>query len=432
MGARWDVARPRTRRTGRAAERLDTRAARRWCRRHDRTTAGAVRRTGLHLEQGDGRARLCRRDRARNGHPHRAGLLGRHRRRRLRRGLLHRRRAHGRRGELRAATSAAAGHARWRSLRSATSVSARAARAAPAAARPIRGRSTRWRRVWRSGRDRWRARTSRCFASCWRRSALPVLDASHAAVCAASERRRFGAALHARRDIERALAARTREIRAAGFEPQVEDVRGLSLVFAREGSIEAANLRRATPIASPSDRAFLTPNVLLRPIVEQAILPTVAYLGGPGELAYFAQVSAVADALGVRAPVALPRWSCTLVEPHVDRLLRTFGVTAGRVGSAGCARGERRARGDERASRRRRSQALRAAIATLPDGARPRSRTAWPRCCSRGLDAITPASCRSARTPPSRRYQATRDECLRDVATLRAALYPSASGRSAR
>src|SRR4029077_555569 len=72
---------------------------------------------------------------------------------------------------------------------------------------------------------------------------------------------------------------------------------------------------------------LLSPNVLLRPIVEQAILPTVAYVAGPGELSYFAQTSAVADALGVNRPLALPRWSCTLIEPQVQRLLDTFGIT---------------------------------------------------------------------------------------------------------
>jgi len=61
--------------------------------------------------------------------------------------------------------------------------------------------------------------------------------------------------------------------------------------------------------------------VLLRPVMERSILPTVAYVAGPGEYAYFAQVSAVASALGVPQPLAVPRWSGTVIEPHVRRAL---------------------------------------------------------------------------------------------------------------
>jgi hypothetical protein len=43
----------------------------------------------------------------------------------------------------------------------------------------------------------------------------------------------------------------------------------------------------------------LSPNVLLRPVIERALFPTVAYVAGPGEFAYFAQVQAVASALSV-------------------------------------------------------------------------------------------------------------------------------------
>jgi uncharacterized protein YllA (UPF0747 family) len=70
----------------------------------------------------------------------------------------------------------------------------------------------------------------------------------------------------------------------------------------------------------------LSPNVLLRPVVERSLLPTVAYVAGPGEIAYFAQVSAVADAIGADAPLAVPRWSATLVEPHVDDILQRYGL----------------------------------------------------------------------------------------------------------
>jgi uncharacterized protein YllA (UPF0747 family) len=57
-------------------------------------------------------------------------------------------------------------------------------------------------------------------------------------------------------------------------------------------------------------------------VIERQLLPTVAYVAGPGELAYFAQVAAVADALGVAAPLALPRWSGMVIPDDVDALLQ--------------------------------------------------------------------------------------------------------------
>src|SRR5207253_4306520 len=110
---------------------------------------------------------------------------------------------------------------------------------------------------------------------------------------------------------------------ARGYKPQVESVAGLSLVFANEDG-----LKRRIPIAesqkSLGSSAPLSPNVLLRPIVEAAIMPTVAYAAGPGEIAYFAQIPPISDALDVERPVAVPRWSTTLVEPAIDNILERY------------------------------------------------------------------------------------------------------------
>jgi uncharacterized protein YllA (UPF0747 family) len=65
----------------------------------------------------------------------------------------------------------------------------------------------------------------------------------------------------------------------------------------------------------------MSPNVLLRPIVERAMVPTVGYMAGPGEIAYFAQVSAVAGAMRCSNPLALPRCSGTIIEPQVRTAL---------------------------------------------------------------------------------------------------------------
>jgi uncharacterized protein YllA (UPF0747 family) len=102
-------------------------------------------------------------------------------------------------------------------------------------------------------------------------------------------------------------------------------VRGLSVVFR---SVDGVRTR--VPIAGAADLpadAELEPNVLLRPVAECAVLPTVAYVAGPAEIAYFAQSSAVAEALDVAPPLALPRWSGLIVEPHVERILRRYELT---------------------------------------------------------------------------------------------------------
>jgi uncharacterized protein YllA (UPF0747 family) len=134
------------------------------------------------------------------------------------------------------------------------------------------------------------------------------------------------AALDRAPDVASALADRAAELRAAGFEPQVVDTADLSLVFAlRQGVKERISIGDVRGAADGGVEA-LGPNVLLRPVLERSILPTVAYAAGPAELSYFAQVSAVADALGVERPLAVPRWSCTIIEPHVQRLLDRLGI----------------------------------------------------------------------------------------------------------
>lgn len=156
---------------------------------------------------------------------------------------------------------------------------------------------------------------------------IAVIDASHPATRAAGEpllRR----AIERGEAVQQALLDRTAAIAAAGFAPQVEVVSGLSLVFTNEHGI-----RRRLPIAEGLTRGrelapgSLSPNVLLRPVMERAILPTAAYVGGPGELAYFAQLSAVAEALDAAVPLGVPRWSGTILDSRTERVLARIGVS---------------------------------------------------------------------------------------------------------
>ncbi len=70
----------------------------------------------------------------------------------------------------------------------------------------------------------------------------------------------------------------------------------------------------------------LSPGVLLRPLWQDACLPTIAFVVGPGELAYLATVAPLYRLLGVPQPVFVPRASLTLVEPSMQRLLTRFSL----------------------------------------------------------------------------------------------------------
>ena len=75
------------------------------------------------------------------------------------------------------------------------------------------------------------------------------------------------------------------------------------------------------------DPSVLSPNVLLRPVVESALFPTLSYVAGPSELSYFAQLKEYFHAFEIRMPVIHPRFSATLVETKVGKVLDKFHLS---------------------------------------------------------------------------------------------------------
>lgn len=61
-------------------------------------------------------------------------------------------------------------------------------------------------------------------------------------------------------------------------------------------------------------------------MVESVVFPTLAYVGGPGEMAYFAQLRAYFGAHGIEMPVVYPRWAVTVVEGKTRKVLKKFDV----------------------------------------------------------------------------------------------------------
>ena len=164
---------------------------------------------------------------------------------------------------------------------------------------------------------------------------IAVLDASHPACRAASDRF-LRQALTSAAHVSDVLSARTQAIEAAGYAPQVAVIDGLSLVF-QSGLVSKADaLQRvrvripvadAAVVAREAEIGTLSANVLLRPILERSLLPTLTYVAGPGELAYFAQVAPIASALGTPVPVASPRWAGEVLDGDAYRTLDRLGLT---------------------------------------------------------------------------------------------------------
>jgi bacillithiol biosynthesis cysteine-adding enzyme BshC len=79
-------------------------------------------------------------------------------------------------------------------------------------------------------------------------------------------------------------------------------------------------------MAHNNPQAF-SPNVLMRPLVQDTILPTVAYVGGPGEIAYLALLREAYEEFGIPMPVVYPRKGFTFVEPHIGSTLETLSLS---------------------------------------------------------------------------------------------------------
>jgi bacillithiol biosynthesis cysteine-adding enzyme BshC len=88
---------------------------------------------------------------------------------------------------------------------------------------------------------------------------------------------------------------------------------------------------RLQPAAALLERARtapeeFSPNVLLRPIVQDTLFPTVCYVAGPNELAYLGQLRGVYDAFSTPMPLIQQRATATLLDSNAMRFLTRYDV----------------------------------------------------------------------------------------------------------
>ena len=146
-------------------------------------------------------------------------------------------------------------------------------------------------------------------------------------------------------ELTAAVLERNRELTAAGYHAQVHVEDHTSLVFLlengrrytlrRHGRDYQLNGRRFTTEELMDRAADLSPNALLRPVVQDSMLPTLAYIGGPAELAYLAQSEVIYRSILGRMPAALPRSGFTLLDQRGRKLMTRYRLTL-----ADCERGE--------------------------------------------------------------------------------------------
>jgi bacillithiol synthase len=137
------------------------------------------------------------------------------------------------------------------------------------------------------------------------------------------------------------LIERGKALEAAGYHAQVHVEAKTSLVFLLDGERRATLRRQNGEYASKDkqtgerkysaaqliDRAEqLSPNALLRPVVQDYVLPTVAYVGGPAELAYMAQSQVLYQELLGRMPVMVSRSGFTLLDARTAKLMDRYGL----------------------------------------------------------------------------------------------------------
>ncbi len=89
---------------------------------------------------------------------------------------------------------------------------------------------------------------------------------------------------------------------------------GVDKIYSRDELMDTA---RQAP-------AYFSPNVLLRPVTQDFIFPTLAYIGGPAEVAYFAQIKDLHGHFGVQCPIVFPRISATVLDKHSDSVMRKY------------------------------------------------------------------------------------------------------------
>ena len=113
-----------------------------------------------------------------------------------------------------------------------------------------------------------------------------------------------------------------------GYHAQVQTQDGSLALFTLDGGRRAIQRQDAVALVAQAGKepGNFSPNVLLRPIVQDSLFPTISYVCGPSELAYLGQLRGVYEHFGIPMPLMYPRASATLVDSAALRFLTKYNV----------------------------------------------------------------------------------------------------------
>jgi bacillithiol biosynthesis cysteine-adding enzyme BshC len=143
-------------------------------------------------------------------------------------------------------------------------------------------------------------------------------------------------ALEIASDLKQRLLDRNKELEDSGYHAQVHIEAKTSLFFLlengkrialrrQEGSYLSSD-RRYTPAELAQHAENLSPNAILRPVMQDYLLPTAAYVGGPAEIAYFAQSQVLYEALLGGMPRVVSRAGFTILSGRTTKLMKRYGL----------------------------------------------------------------------------------------------------------
>ncbi len=143
----------------------------------------------------------------------------------------------------------------------------------------------------------------------------------------------FEKVINDREDIEKCLLESSEALLKSEFNPQVKIRENLiHLHISNEKGRRRMSLDDIPASHSPKDfttsnYSKLSSDVLSRPIMQDYLLPTAAYIGGPGETAYMAQLRPFYEHMQVDMPIIFPRFSATILDERSVKTIEDTGMT---------------------------------------------------------------------------------------------------------